>query len=244
MREGVGDHPCLAVPPPPPSLLTLPPLVRWHTLWLICQCAGIIGAGHAWCVRDRMSRWGPLDGERDERRGGGMTDESRSTKDSGTQKRDGGETGGLKVLGRKGDKDGKKGSSERGISTRRQIEGDYVRMPMLHTLSPGVRAARWLLTQHKQTHTHTHAHTRTQRHVARKTCWATAATWVIVSISPSHNTHLQTYCAARALPLKAFWHFPDRTDRIWGCCRLVLRRWGGGFTSLWLVQSREREQGS
>ncbi|CAB1455935.1 unnamed protein product [Pleuronectes platessa] len=41
-----------------------------------------------------------------------MTDEPRSTKDIGTQKRDGGETGGLKVLGRKGDKDGKKGSMQ------------------------------------------------------------------------------------------------------------------------------------
>lgn len=42
--------------PAPPFLLSLPPLARWHTLWLICQCAGIVGAGHAWCVRDRMSR--------------------------------------------------------------------------------------------------------------------------------------------------------------------------------------------
>ena len=35
------------------------------------------------------------------------------------------ETGGLKVLGRKRDKDGKEGSSEGGISTQRQIERDY-----------------------------------------------------------------------------------------------------------------------
>lgn len=37
----------------------------------------------------------------------------------------GGKTGGLKVLGRKRDKDGKEGSSEGGISTQRQIERDY-----------------------------------------------------------------------------------------------------------------------
>lgn len=43
-------------PTPPTPLPSLPPLATWHTLWLICQCAGIIGAGHAWCVRDRMSR--------------------------------------------------------------------------------------------------------------------------------------------------------------------------------------------
>lgn len=46
----------LSVSHPPTPLPSLPPLATWHTLWLICQCAGIIGAGHAWCVRDRMSR--------------------------------------------------------------------------------------------------------------------------------------------------------------------------------------------
>ncbi len=52
--------------------------------------------------------------ERGNERGGEMTDEARSTKECGTQKEDGGKTGGLKVLGRKRDKDGTEGSSEGG----------------------------------------------------------------------------------------------------------------------------------
>lgn len=46
------------------------------------------------------------------------------------------------------------------------------RMPMLHTRSTGIRAARWLLTQQTQTCTHTH----TQLHVAKKACCAPAET--------------------------------------------------------------------
>lgn len=48
------------------------------------------------------------------------------------------ETGGLKVLGRKRDKDGKGGSREKGISTWRLIERDYFWMSALHTLSTGI----------------------------------------------------------------------------------------------------------
>lgn len=103
-----------------------------------------------------------------------MTDESRSTKDSGTQKEDGGESGGLKVLGRKRDKDGKEGSSEGGDKHTETDRKRLFRMPMLHTLSAGIRAARWLLTQY--THRRTRTHTRTQLHVAKKTCWAPAET--------------------------------------------------------------------
>lgn len=55
-REWVIIPVNLICPSTPPFPLSLPPLATWHTLWLICQCAGIIGAGHAWCVRDRMSR--------------------------------------------------------------------------------------------------------------------------------------------------------------------------------------------
>ena len=98
------------------------------------------------------------------------------------------------------------------------------RMPMLHTLSSGIRAARWLLTQHTQTHTYT-THKHTQLHVAKKTCWAPAELWVIVSISLRHNTYKQTYCAAWVPPLQAFWHFPDKKEKIWRFCLVVLREW-------------------
>lgn len=53
---------------------------------------------------------------------GEMTDEAREKKRLCTQKRDGGETGGLKVFGGKKDKDGIGGINRGGISTHRQIE--------------------------------------------------------------------------------------------------------------------------
>lgn len=115
------------------------------------------------------------------------------------------ETGGLKVLGRKRDKDGKEGSSKGGISTQRQIERDYFECQCC-TLSARIRAARWLLTQHTHTYKHKRIHTYTththRTTCCQKTCWAPAVRWVIVSISlaTTHtNKHivLLEYCRYR-----------------------------------------------
>lgn len=102
-----------------------------------------------------------------------MTDEARSTKESGTQKAGWRETGGLKVLGRKRDKDGKEGSSEgRDKHMKTDRKRLFFECQCSHTLSTGRRAARWLLTQHTQTYKYTHI----KLHVAKKTCWAPAET--------------------------------------------------------------------
>lgn len=127
-----------------------------------------------------------------------------------------------------------------------QVKGDkhtetdrkrLFRMPMLHTLSARIKAARWLLTPHTHILTRTYTHTAT---CCQKTCWAPAERWVIVSISLRHNTYKQTYCAAWLLLLQAFWHFPDKKEKIWGFCLVVLREWeeSSSFASLYLVQYR------
>lgn len=114
-----------------------------------------------------------------------MTDKSRSAKESGTQRKKGRGTGGLKVLRRKRDKDGKKGSSEgdkRAATDRKRL----FRMPVLHTLSAGIRATRWLLTQQTQTLlgacrdvTHT-IHIAAPQHMQTNTtcCWRSVLTFL------------------------------------------------------------------
>ena len=63
---------------------------------------------------------------------------------------------GVRQKERQGWKGGIKWGGDKHTETDRKR---LFRMPMLHALSAGIRAARWLLTQHTQTYTH-HTHTR------------------------------------------------------------------------------------
>lgn len=81
-----------------------------------------------------------------------MTDEARSTKECGTQKNriDGNRwIEGVRQNERQGWKGGIKSGGGVVVSIRRRIEKDYFeRRMLLYSLSTGIRAARWLLTQH------------------------------------------------------------------------------------------------
>jgi len=189
----------MSLTPTPPSLL---PLAKWHTLRLICQCARIIGVGHAWCVRDRMSRKGLQDGERDKRGKRWQMKRDQQKRAVYKSRMEGNRW--IDSVRQKERRMERRDQDGWGISTWRQIERDYFQIPALHNLSTGIGVGRWLLTRHTKTYIHT------ELRVAKTTCWVPAETWVILSVSLRHDTYKQTYCAAWVPPLQEFWHVPDK----------------------------------
>lgn len=99
--------------------------------------------------------------ERGMKRRGEMTDEARSTKECGTQKKDEGGNRWIEGVRRK-ERQGWKGGIKWGGDKHTETDRKRLfRRPMPHILSAGIRAARWLLTQHTQTYTHTQTRTAT-----------------------------------------------------------------------------------